>query len=106
MTDERPPFEQYTWAWATNSHDSINVYSRMNGARTVAELLAWLHGVAPYTPHESIRINGTIIYPRLPTEAEMAKAQEWDRKREERHEEWERTMWEKLKEKYGDGDPA
>lgn len=100
--NDRPPFEQYTWSWATKDRDSINVYSRVNGSRSVAEMLAWLHEAAPGTPLESVRVNGTIIYPRLPTEDEVSKDQEWERKRAERHEEWERTMWEKLKEKYGD----
>lgn len=74
----------------------------MNGRVTVADLLEHLREAAPDAPVDDVHINGSINWRQPPSEEQTAKLVEHQCKSDERHEKWERDMWEKLKAKYGE----
>ena len=102
MSDEHS-FRVSSTCWTSRKNsDEITVYETVSGRPSVADLLAHLQEVAPHAPLDEIGINyATVKWTRPATPEEQAKRAEQERKHDERHEQWEKETYERLKAKYG-----
>lgn len=93
-------FTEINRSLKTHERKEVACRTFVEGKVTLKELVDFVQANVPRYVKDMTIHNAMIMWTDEMTAAEKAAADEWKKKAEERHEEWERKMYEKLKAKY------
>jgi hypothetical protein len=90
------------WSWESKDNDIRTGRAGIqNGRVSVSELLLWIAENASNLPLEEVYLSGgMVIWQREANVVEIAERAVHIKKSEERHAEWERTTYDRLKAKF------
>lgn len=101
MSDAR--WRDTHWSWESKDGNDRVGYQGLDGRVSIAELIEHMREVAPHASLDEIMLNyATVKWTQPATAEELAERDGWKRRQRERTEEWERTTYARLKEKYAD----
>lgn len=91
------------WTWQSRDNDLRVAYMAVDGRISIADLIDRMTELAPGVDMADVHINwATVVWTRPATADELTCREEANRRDNERHEQWERQTYDRLKKKYGD----